>query len=81
LTNYNAEEAPLFVGLSVVPYVYYREAPTGPHAGKLLQPTSELPSRLPVEPSVQRLGSEGHASEASKAQKHNSNDPSPAHER
>jgi len=81
LTNYNAEEAPLFVGLSVVPYVYYREAPTGPHAGKLLQPTSDLPNRVPVETGAQRPGTEGHASEASKAQKHNSNDPSPAHER
>src|SRR5206468_6828115 len=43
LTNYDAEEAPLFVGLSVVPYVYFREPPTGPNAGKLLQPTMELP--------------------------------------
>jgi membrane fusion protein, multidrug efflux system len=43
LTDYDPEDAPLFVGLSVVPYVYYREAPTGPHAGKVLQPTTMLP--------------------------------------
>jgi membrane fusion protein (multidrug efflux system) len=40
LTDYNPDEAPLFVGLSVVPYVYYREAPTGPNAGKVLQPNA-----------------------------------------
>ena len=43
LTDYDAEKSPLFVGLSVVPYVYYRESPTGPNAGKMLQPTTELP--------------------------------------
>ena len=43
LTDYDAEKSPLFVGLSVVPYVYYREPPTGPNAGKMLQPTTELP--------------------------------------
>jgi membrane fusion protein (multidrug efflux system) len=44
LTDYDAETAPLFVGLSVVPYVYYREPPTGPSAGKMLQPLTESPS-------------------------------------
>jgi membrane fusion protein (multidrug efflux system) len=43
LTDYNPDQAPLFVGLSVVPYVYYREPPTGPNAGKMLQPTMGLP--------------------------------------
>jgi membrane fusion protein (multidrug efflux system) len=38
LVNYNPDENPLFVGLSVVPYVYIKEPPTGPDAGKLLQP-------------------------------------------
>ncbi len=38
LTDYDPEQAPLFVGLSVVPYVYYKEAPTGSNAGKYLQP-------------------------------------------
>jgi membrane fusion protein (multidrug efflux system) len=37
LTDYNPAEAPLFVGLSVTPYVYFKEPPTGPHAGEVLQ--------------------------------------------
>jgi membrane fusion protein (multidrug efflux system) len=37
LTNYNPDVAPLFIGLSVTPYVYIREKPTGPNAGKMLQ--------------------------------------------
>ncbi|MGO9109412.1 MAG: efflux RND transporter periplasmic adaptor subunit [Thermoguttaceae bacterium] len=36
--DYDAEKAPLFIGLSVVPYVYVKEKPTGPHAGEILQP-------------------------------------------
>jgi membrane fusion protein, multidrug efflux system len=43
LTDYDPDKEPLFVGLSVVPYVYYREQPIGPNAGKMLQPTMELP--------------------------------------
>jgi membrane fusion protein (multidrug efflux system) len=43
LTDYDPDKAPLFVGLSVVPYVYYKEPPTGPHAGKVLQPLYALP--------------------------------------
>jgi len=38
LTDYDPAKAPLFIGLSVVPYVYYKEPPTGPNAGKILQP-------------------------------------------
>src|SRR3974390_2752236 len=37
LTDYDPSVAPLFVGLSVTPYVYYKEPPTGPHAGAVLQ--------------------------------------------
>jgi membrane fusion protein (multidrug efflux system) len=37
LTNYNPDQQTLFVGLSVVPYVYIKEPPTGPNAGKRLQ--------------------------------------------
>src|SRR5262249_12432998 len=40
LTDYDPDKSPLFVGLSVVPYVYYREQATGPNAGKVLQPTA-----------------------------------------
>ena len=43
LTDYDPDKAPLFVGLSVVPYVYYKEPPTGPHAGEVLQPLYTLP--------------------------------------
>jgi membrane fusion protein (multidrug efflux system) len=49
LTNYDPDKAPLFVGLSVVPYVYYKEPPTGPNAGKFLQPFAPLP-QSPTEP-------------------------------
>ena len=43
LTDYDPDKAPLFVGLSVTPYVYYKEPPTGPHAGEFLQPNAPLP--------------------------------------
>jgi membrane fusion protein (multidrug efflux system) len=43
LTDYDPEKSPLFIGLSVVPYVYINEPPTGPHAGEVLQPFAELP--------------------------------------
>ena len=36
LTNYDPDNDPLFVGLSVTPYVYYKEPPTGPYAGAVL---------------------------------------------
>jgi membrane fusion protein (multidrug efflux system) len=38
LINYNPDARPLFVGLSVTPYVHIYEKPTGPDAGKVLQP-------------------------------------------
>jgi membrane fusion protein (multidrug efflux system) len=49
LTDYDPAEAPLFVGLSVTPYVYYKEPPTGPHAGEVLQPHAPL-LKGPTEP-------------------------------
>lgn len=36
--NYDPSDVPLFVGLSVVPHVFIHEKPTGPDAGKFLQP-------------------------------------------
>jgi membrane fusion protein (multidrug efflux system) len=45
LTDYDPKKDPLFVGLSVVPYVYYKEPATGPHAGEVLQPFAPLPKR------------------------------------
>jgi membrane fusion protein (multidrug efflux system) len=43
LTDYDPDKLPLFVGLSVVPYVYYKEPATGPNAGQRLQPLRTLP--------------------------------------
>ncbi|HEY7579161.1 MAG TPA: HlyD family secretion protein [Acetobacteraceae bacterium] len=37
LVDYHAERTPLFIGTSVVPYVYINRPPTGPDAGKFLQ--------------------------------------------
>lgn len=38
LIDYDPDLVPLFVGLSVTPRVHIHESPTGPSAGKLLQP-------------------------------------------
>jgi membrane fusion protein (multidrug efflux system) len=43
LTDYNPDKDPLFVGLSVVPYVYFKEQPQGAQAGEVLQPVTVLP--------------------------------------
>jgi membrane fusion protein (multidrug efflux system) len=46
LVDYAADQTPLFIGTSVVPYVYINEPPTGPDAGKFLQdyvPQSPIP--------------------------------------
>jgi membrane fusion protein (multidrug efflux system) len=46
LVDYNADETPLFIGTSVVPYVLINRPPTGPDAGKFLQaygPKSSIP--------------------------------------
>ncbi|HVU86410.1 MAG TPA: HlyD family secretion protein [Pirellulales bacterium] len=62
LEDYNPDEHTLFVGLSVVPYVHYREAPTGPNAGQRLQEVipeaareaaaaQQAPSAMPSAPS------------------------------
>ena len=45
LTDYDPDKAPLFVGLSVTPYVYFKEPPTGPNAGQVLQPAAAPPAR------------------------------------
>jgi membrane fusion protein (multidrug efflux system) len=51
LDNYDPEKQPLFVGLSVTPYVYYKEPAQGPNAGKVLQPLAPLPT-APAVPTV-----------------------------
>jgi membrane fusion protein (multidrug efflux system) len=47
LTDYDPEKAPLFVGLSVEPHVYYKEPPTGLNAGAVLQPVASPPVGSP----------------------------------
>jgi membrane fusion protein (multidrug efflux system) len=37
LVDYSPDKAPLFIGTSVVPYIYINKPPTGPDAGKFLQ--------------------------------------------
>jgi membrane fusion protein, multidrug efflux system len=44
LTDYDPDKAPLFIGLSVTPYVYYKEPTTGPHAGDVLRPLCPRPA-------------------------------------
>ena len=48
LTDYDPSKAPLFTGLSVTPYVYYKEPPTGPNAGEFVKPSP--PNLEPGEP-------------------------------
>ena len=38
LLDYDPDAAPLFIGLSVTPHVHVNQEPTGPDAGKVLQP-------------------------------------------
>jgi membrane fusion protein (multidrug efflux system) len=81
LTDYDPEVAPLFVGLSVVPYVYYKEAATGPNAGKVLQPSTLLPRPSPPEIKGQSPGSVSWEPVADPPVKHDANYPPQAHER
>jgi membrane fusion protein (multidrug efflux system) len=60
LTDYDPDKLPLFVGLSVVPFVYYKERPTGPRAGEFLQPLHPLPQG-PTVPSDVREASQKEA--------------------
>ena len=45
LIDYDPEKFPLFAGISVTPYVYFKEPLSGPNAGELLQPYT--PSKTP----------------------------------
>jgi membrane fusion protein (multidrug efflux system) len=42
--HFASESTPLFIGTSVVPYVYFNKPPTGPDAGKFLQ--ANMPQSL-----------------------------------
>lgn len=61
LTDYDPDKEPLFVGLSVVPYVYFKEQPEGSDAGAMLQPLKPLPQRetQPRPPSASPPSSSG----------------------
>jgi len=48
LEGYDPDKKPLFIGASVVPYVYINKPPTGHNAGKLLQST--------IQPNVPGVG-------------------------
>jgi membrane fusion protein (multidrug efflux system) len=52
LEEYDPNQNPLFIGTSVVPYVYVNKAPTGPDAGKFLQ--TQVPQSQTAGP-TQRL--------------------------
>jgi membrane fusion protein, multidrug efflux system len=43
LTDYDPDKNPLFIGTSVVPYVYFNKPATGPDAGKFLQTSAPQP--------------------------------------
>jgi len=45
LVDYDPDKSPLFVGLSVTPYVDITQPPTGPNAGAFLQPLLTLPTQ------------------------------------
>jgi membrane fusion protein, multidrug efflux system len=53
LVDHEPDKTPLFVGLSVTPYVRLNEAPTGPNAGAVLQPYDKLPISLRDVPTPQ----------------------------
>jgi len=44
LEGYDPDKNPLFIGTSVIPYVYLNRPPTGPDAGKFLQSNIRSPS-------------------------------------
>ena len=50
VNDYDPDKSPLFIGASVVPYVFVDRPPTGPDAGRFLQthlPRSAIPSLAP----------------------------------
>ena len=54
LEGYDPDKDPLFIGTSVVPYVYINKPPTGPDAGKFLQ--GDLPQTPATGPPGGSLG-------------------------
>jgi membrane fusion protein (multidrug efflux system) len=56
LIDYDPDKIPLFIGLSVTPYVHIHEEPTGPDAGKTLQPY--MPTTMPIAPPATAPGTQ-----------------------
>ena len=56
LLHYSPDRTPLFIGTSVVPYVYINRPPTGPNAGKFLQ--ASAPQSLSQGPVANAAGTE-----------------------
>jgi membrane fusion protein, multidrug efflux system len=57
LQDYDPDKSPLFVGTSVIPYVYIYRPTTGPDAGKFLQasmPRSAIPGSAPSLPGAEK---------------------------
>ncbi|WFU69209.1 HlyD family secretion protein [Bradyrhizobium sp. CB2312] len=56
LEGYEPDKNPLFIGTSVVPYVYINKPPTGPDAGKFLQSNLQPSSATAPSTSAQGAG-------------------------
>jgi membrane fusion protein, multidrug efflux system len=57
IENYDPDKTPLFIGTSVVPYVYIHKPPTGPDAGKVLQagaPQSQTAGSAKTQPGANK---------------------------
>jgi len=52
LLDYHPDVEPLFVGVSVEPVVRIKEAPTGPDAGKFLQPYAPAAGAAAIAPAT-----------------------------
>jgi membrane fusion protein (multidrug efflux system) len=53
LLDYNPDKLPLFIGLSVTPYVHINQTPAGPSAGEVLQPYLSAQDSAPLPSSPQ----------------------------
>jgi membrane fusion protein (multidrug efflux system) len=56
LIGYDPDETPLFIGLSVTPYVHVDEKPSGPNAGRVLQPYVDVAAPAPSPESAAQSG-------------------------
>ena len=58
LIDYDPDMTPLFIGLSVTPTVHVKEEPTGPDAGKVLQPHIAAAATMPLPDDASRRSPE-----------------------